>query len=81
MAREAAEKAAGDLDGEQRVVSLKDIVWVRPITIESEPKEIHIGLFPEDNGDISFDIYSSSEHKEEALTIHCQGRAVISDEA
>ncbi|MEG7378239.1 SDR family NAD(P)-dependent oxidoreductase [Bacillus subtilis] len=81
MAREAAEKAAGDLEGEQRVVSLKDIVWIRPITIGSEPKEIHIGLYPEDNGDISFDIYSSSETKEETPMIHSQGRAVISAEA
>ncbi|MCY8787193.1 SDR family NAD(P)-dependent oxidoreductase [Bacillus inaquosorum] len=81
MAREAAEKAAGDLEGEQRVVSLKDIVWIRPITIGSESKEIHIGLYPEDNGDISFDIYSSSENKEETPMIHSQGRAVISAEA
>ncbi|MCY7972673.1 SDR family NAD(P)-dependent oxidoreductase [Bacillus spizizenii] len=80
IAREAAEKAAGDLEDEQRVVSLKDIVWIRPITIGSEPKEIHIGLYPEDNGDISFDIYSSSETKEETPMVHSQGRAVISAE-
>lgn len=81
MAREAAEKAAGDLEDEQRVVSLKDIVWIRPVTMGSEPKEIHIGLYPEDNGDISFDIYSSSENKEEVPLMHSQGRAVISSEA
>ncbi|KAA6474297.1 SDR family NAD(P)-dependent oxidoreductase [Bacillus swezeyi] len=76
MAREAAEQAAGDLEDGQRVVSLRDIVWIRPIAIESEPKEIHIGLYPEDSGEITYEIYSKHENP----VIHSQGSAIISVE-
>ncbi|MGY3837443.1 SDR family NAD(P)-dependent oxidoreductase [Bacillus atrophaeus] len=79
MAREAAEKAAGVQEDEQRVVSLKDIVWIRPIVIESEPKEIHIGLYPEDSGEITYEIYSEPEDMEENPIIHSQGSARIGD--
>ncbi|PAY12901.1 SDR family NAD(P)-dependent oxidoreductase [Bacillus sp. 7705b] len=76
MAREAAEKAAGDLGEGQRIVSLRDIVWIRPIAIESEPKEIHIGLYPEESGEISYEIYSKDENQ----MIHSQGTAILGAE-
>lgn len=76
MAREAAEKAAGDLEDGQRIVSLRDIVWIRPIAIESEPKEIHIGLYPEESGEISYEIYSKDENQ----MIHSQGTAILGAE-
>lgn len=47
--------------------------------IESEPKEIHIGLYPEDSGEITYEIYSEPEDMEENPIIHSQGSARIGD--
>ncbi|MCP6681311.1 SDR family NAD(P)-dependent oxidoreductase [Bacillus nakamurai] len=76
MAGEAVKKAAG-AEEKYQCISLKNVVWVRPIIIENEPKEIHIALYPEDNGEITYEIYSEAEGRGEDPVIHSQGEAVI----
>ncbi|MDJ1631532.1 polyketide synthase dehydratase domain-containing protein [Bacillus velezensis] len=46
--------------------------------IEDKPKEIHIALYPEDNGEITYEIYSEAENGEDPV-IHSQGEAVITE--
>nr|MDH3099547.1 hypothetical protein [Bacillus velezensis] len=46
--------------------------------IEDKPKEIHIALYPEDNGEITYEIYSEAENDEDPV-IHSQGEAVITE--
>ncbi|MCU6340108.1 polyketide synthase dehydratase domain-containing protein, partial [Enterobacter quasiroggenkampii] len=65
---------------EHASVKLKHIVWKRPIHVESTPVQIHIRLYPEDSGEISYEIYKAADEKEEPI-IFSQGRAVIHDEA
>ncbi|SYX83881.1 trans AT polyketide synthase of type I involved in bacillaene synthesis (fragment) [Paenibacillus alvei] len=78
MARAAVEQAAEI--NEHASVKLKHIVWKRPIHVESTPVQIHIRLYPEDSGEISYEIYKAADEKEEPI-IFSQGRAVIHDEA
>ncbi|MGK3983836.1 SDR family NAD(P)-dependent oxidoreductase [Sorangium sp. So ce136] len=64
MARAAVEQAAGWHGG----VRLKDLVWPHPLTAEGEPVRVHLGLFPEENGELAFEVYGGSG-------VHGQGRA------
>ena len=72
MAREAARMSLGDAS---TTIDLKNIVWVSPIIIENEPREIHIGLFPEEDGTVSYEIYTGDNDDE--IIVHSQGMAII----
>nr|WP_092067195.1 amino acid adenylation domain-containing protein [Dendrosporobacter quercicolus]NSL46456.1 amino acid adenylation domain-containing protein [Dendrosporobacter quercicolus DSM 1736]SDL51088.1 amino acid adenylation domain-containing protein [Dendrosporobacter quercicolus] len=74
MARAAVEQAAGNLLENQTINRLKNVMWDRPIIVEDQAIQIHIRLFPEDNGEIFYEIYSESEA--EAI-VHGQGRAAL----
>ncbi len=75
MARAAVEQAAVILfDNEESMgIHLKNVVWVRPITINSDAKEVHVGLFAERNNRIQYEIYTESENPEEEYVVHAQG--------
>ncbi|WP_370880921.1 SDR family NAD(P)-dependent oxidoreductase [Paenibacillus brasilensis] len=75
MARAAVEHGAGALMEEDTGIRLKNIVWVRPIIAGAQPVQIHIGLFPEKDGEISYEIYSDFSDKEPI--IYSQGHAVL----
>ena len=92
MARAAVKEAvgaAGFLRDKPTRIRLKNVVWARPITVEDQPVQVHIALFPEENGEISYEIYTSPcvhgvSHEQgapEKITIesivHCQGRAML----
>jgi len=74
MARAAVE--VGAIAG-KRGIRLKNVVWIYPMTVDDRPVEAHIGLYPEDNGDISFEIYSGSENGSIERIVHSQGSAVL----
>ena len=61
MARAAVDQAAGTVGEGKLGVRLKNVAWVRPIIIGEQPVQIHIGLYPEDNGEIAYEIYSDSK--------------------
>ena len=65
MARAAVNQAAG-LSANQSGLRLKNVVWASPITVTDHPVQIHIGLFLEDDGQISYEIYSESKEAKEA---------------
>ncbi|MDK8180302.1 SDR family NAD(P)-dependent oxidoreductase [Paenibacillus sp. UMB4589-SE434] len=66
MARAAAEYAAEMSKQEetanalqsQVVVRLKHVVWANPLRVEEAPVQAHIGLYPEDSGEIGYEIYA-----------------------
>ncbi|ABQ27260.1 SDR family NAD(P)-dependent oxidoreductase [Geotalea uraniireducens] len=77
MARAAVDRAAGSWNPSQKGISLKNIVWARPITVTGQPVQVHVGLFPKDNGEIGYEIYSeSTEHSAETI-INSQGSALF----
>ena len=48
---------------------------MKPIVVHEQERQVHIALFPEEDGIISYDIYSVNADDEEVL--HSQGRAEI----
>ena len=76
MARKAVELSIGEELPERSAIKLKNIVWASPITVDEKPVDIHIALFHEENGDISFDVYNKQGSTEEEV-VHSQGSAVL----
>ena len=89
MARAAIEQASGIGAGPRRrpgdskpiLAQLKHIVWSRPIVVGDRPVSVHIGLFPEESGEIGYEVYTAAEGSEagEEIVIHSQGRALLSE--
>ncbi|MCP4285344.1 MAG: SDR family NAD(P)-dependent oxidoreductase, partial [Gammaproteobacteria bacterium] len=75
MAREAVERAVGVLQEERTGIRLNNVVWTRPVVVGEQPVQVHIGLFPEENGEISFEIYEEEESG--SAIVNCQGHAAF----
>ncbi|MBT2288312.1 SDR family NAD(P)-dependent oxidoreductase [Paenibacillus albidus] len=72
MARAAVSMAAGDLNPEHDTIYLKNMVWARPITVSGKPVQVHIGLYPENDREIAYEIYSH-----EGLTAATAGEQIV----
>jgi acyl transferase domain-containing protein/acyl carrier protein/SAM-dependent methyltransferase len=77
MARTAVEHSANVAKNDTSVISLKNVIWARPIIIEDKPVSIHIKLLPEDNGEILYEIYSLNSQKDDTPFVHNQGTAIL----
>ena len=82
MAREAVEQAAGVLQEGAYSVVLNNVIWARPIVLENQAVHVHTVLYPEENGDISYEIYSEettgiTNAADTALCLHSQGSAQL----
>ncbi|MBT2575230.1 amino acid adenylation domain-containing protein [Bacillus sp. ISL-51] len=74
MAYEAVKRALGGLLEDDERITLRHTVWLKPIVVHEQQRQVHIALFPEEDGIISYDIYSVNENEE---VLHSQGRAEI----
>ncbi|WP_309304407.1 SDR family NAD(P)-dependent oxidoreductase [Brevibacillus laterosporus] len=77
MARAGVEIAAGIENEEDTTIRLKDITWVRPIVVGTKSEDVHIGLYPQEDGDIGYEIYTDSQLERNQKVIHSQGKAVL----
>jgi acyl transferase domain-containing protein/acyl carrier protein/SAM-dependent methyltransferase len=77
MARAAVFKASGIEETEQTWIRLQNVIWARPIAVGEQPVKVHIGLFPEDSGEIAYEIYSEQETNNREPVLHSQGRASL----
>jgi acyl transferase domain-containing protein/NAD(P)-dependent dehydrogenase (short-subunit alcohol dehydrogenase family)/acyl carrier protein/ubiquinone/menaquinone biosynthesis C-methylase UbiE len=59
----------------QSGLRLKNVVWVRPLTIGEQPVRVHIGLYPDANGELAFEIYSEATENGNEPIVHSQGSA------
>ncbi|MEC1645619.1 non-ribosomal peptide synthetase [Bacillus halotolerans] len=75
MAQMAVNKATGSTNEQDVRIKLNHAVWVQPVVVESQPVHVHISLFPEEDGKITYDIYSTGEGSDSA--IHSQGSAEL----
>ena len=82
---------AGSIAENQMGIQLRNIVWARPIIANALAQPVDIGLFPEENGQIQFKIYTEAINGEEPdnapeqseprarrgdrRVVHCQGVA------
>ena len=64
MARAAVEAAAGVFTTGGTGLCLQNIVWTEPVVAGDGPVPVHIGLFPEENGRIAYEIYTTPNQNE-----------------
>ena len=79
MVRAAVEQATGTKNGDQTQVSLKNVVWAQPIMVNGQSTQVHIGLLPEDDGTIGYEVYQESEDDQAEPVVFSQGYAQIGD--
>lgn len=77
MARAAVEAAVEAPVNGCAGIRLRNVVWARPITVGSQPVQVHIELSSEDNFQISYGIYSESGRSSSEPVLHSQGIAVL----
>ena len=75
MVRAAIQHASGKIESESCHIRLKNIVWAKPITVDDDLQTVHISLFPEENGDITYEIYTQDDNKTAEPQVHSQGAA------
>lgn len=77
MVNIAANKAISSIDKDSRIC-IENVVWIRPIIIENKNVHVHIGVYPKDNGEITYEVYSFSEEKSENCRIvYSRGNIVV----
>jgi len=76
MARAAVVQALGKPVKTGSGIRLKNVVWTRPVVAGAAGARVNVRVFPEDNGEIAFEIYSLSGTGDMEPVIHCQGFAV-----
>jgi len=77
MARAAIKQVSAEADGKPVNIRLKNVVWARPFVIGKQATPLHIGLYPEQNNQIAYRIYSKVDG---APVLHSQGTAVLQAE-
>jgi polyketide synthase PksN len=77
MVRAAVEQAARDLAEGTAGIRLKNVAWPQPLAVEAQPVQVHIRLFPGDEEEIAFEIYSEPGDVETGPMVHCQGSAAF----
>lgn len=78
MARAALENSLGI---SAKTIILENIVWARPFVVNEGARKINIGLYPDDDGKIAYEIYGEKEPEDEEEVIYSQGRGrVLSEE-
>ncbi|MCY7822955.1 amino acid adenylation domain-containing protein [Bacillus spizizenii] len=76
MAHAAIKQATGSNNGQGVRIRLNHTVWVQPVVVDEHSAQVDIGLFPEEDGKITFDIYSTQEEGADPV-IHSQGSAEL----
>ena len=77
MAREAVKRAIVGFSSGSQCLHLNNVVWARPIVIGMDPKEVRIGLFPEEHGEVSYEIYTHPKDSGNGPLLHSQGVATF----
>ncbi|MEW9702711.1 PfaD family polyunsaturated fatty acid/polyketide biosynthesis protein, partial [Paenibacillus sp. SI8] len=75
LARAAIEQAMEESN--KTTVCLKNIIWARPVVVESESYPLHIGLNPNDHGEIAYEVYSDAKGADNEPIVHNQGIAIL----
>lgn len=69
MAYAAINQAAGSEIGQDVRIRLNHTVWVQPVVVDRHSAQVDISLFPEEDGKITFDIYSTQEDGDDPVII------------
>jgi NAD(P)-dependent dehydrogenase (short-subunit alcohol dehydrogenase family) len=75
MARAAVAASTGFLKNESAVVKLHDVVWLRPIVVDTHTITVEISVAQDDRGGLSYEISSLDDQHEPV--VHGQGSAAL----
>ncbi|WP_152378747.1 SDR family NAD(P)-dependent oxidoreductase [Paenibacillus brasilensis] len=78
MVREAARQATGASEESHNRIRIKNMVWAQPVVAVSSPVKVDISLFPEENGEIGYEIYSNISNDDPGYSVNSQGSIVLS---
>ncbi|HCY88033.1 MAG TPA: hypothetical protein DHV36_23045, partial [Desulfobacteraceae bacterium] len=81
MARAAAIRSAGNAIESSANVTLKNVTWIKPLAVGSTPVETHIGLFPEQGGDLMFEIYIRTADGDDTADVYTSGTVGLGTES
>ena len=70
-------QAVGSLADDPTEIQLKNVVWAGPLVVKGDAIEVQIGLFPEEHGQIHYEIYTDGENGKDELIVHSQGKATF----
>lgn len=76
MARAAFAMSATIANGSSEQIRLSRVNWTVPISVVTQPLELHIRLMNEQAGSTAFEIYSLGNEDDGHPLIHCRGEAV-----
>ncbi len=65
-------KSASSIDEKENSIVIKNVVWHNPIIVVNGDKEVSIGLYPTNDNQAFFEVFSQ-ESKQEDMVIYCQG--------
>ncbi|WP_309303859.1 SDR family NAD(P)-dependent oxidoreductase [Brevibacillus laterosporus] len=77
MARAGVVMAAGIEYEDGTTICLKDVTWADPVVLCTKPEDVHLGLYPQENGDIAYEVYTVAESERNQRMIHSQGKAIL----
>ncbi|MCX8131566.1 MAG: SDR family NAD(P)-dependent oxidoreductase [Clostridia bacterium] len=77
MVRVAVVQAAGGMEHENNAIHLRDVVWIHPAVIAGENLKIHVELHSEDDGDVTYEIYSDSPETGAEPVVYNRGSVVL----
>ncbi|WJQ79785.1 SDR family NAD(P)-dependent oxidoreductase [Brevibacillus brevis] len=77
MARSAMEHAVGEDVYGNTSMKLQNVIWARPIVVGDQPVRVHTGLVLDEDGGVSYQIYSEAEGSDAESAVHSQGNAVL----
>ncbi|MEW9712965.1 SDR family NAD(P)-dependent oxidoreductase, partial [Paenibacillus sp. SI92] len=75
MARAAVAEATRAKGG--AAIRLKNVIWSQPIVVGEQPLRVHIGLYPQEDGEIAYEIYREDEADPAESVVCSQGRALL----
>jgi polyketide synthase PksN len=76
MARAAIAQAV-DSGGDATSVELENIVWMSPLRVNDNAQPVHVGLYPQDDDRIAYEIYTQGKTDEAEPVIHSQGAVAL----
>ncbi|MEU2743005.1 SDR family NAD(P)-dependent oxidoreductase, partial [Streptomyces sp. NPDC007095] len=78
MVRAAVERAAErDGSADPVTVVLRDMTWLRPLTVGDEPVDVHVELTPGEHGTIAFRVRQDGAADGAPAVVHSQGTAEV----
>ncbi|MBN3526391.1 SDR family NAD(P)-dependent oxidoreductase [Paenibacillus apiarius] len=77
MARAALAHAGNGLAEETNRIRLQNVVWNLPASVGLESMELQISVWPEEDGSISFEIYSDIEKNGQERLVYSQGSGIF----